>query len=87
MVSSFSYGSLRLVFSGIAAQITNRGTNFVVFADCDKLKIAEIFRTSANRYTVSFASLSGIASCVYGTFKECIQPVREFFGEISSARS
>lgn len=86
MVSSFSYGSLRLVFFDLAAQIVNCGMNFVVFADCDKMKIAEIFRTSANRYVVSFASLSGISSCVYGTFKECILPVREFFGEISSAR-
>lgn len=80
MVSSFCYDSLRVTFSDIAGKITNIGTNFVVFADCDDLKIAEILRTSTNRYVVLFARSTGICSCVYGTFKECIQPVRTFFG-------
>lgn len=81
MVSSFRYDSLRVAFFGIAEKITKIGTNFVVFADRADLKIAEILRTSANRYVVYFARSTGICSCVYGTFKECIQPVIEFFGK------
>lgn len=85
MVSSFSYDSLRVAFFDIAEKITNFGANFVVFADRDNLKIVEIFRSSANRYTVSFACASYISVYSCGTFKECIQPVREFFGKKSSA--
>ena len=87
MVSSFSYDSLRVAFFDIAEKITNFGMNFVVFADRDNLKIAEILRTSANRYVISFAKSTGICSCVCGTFKECIPPVRQFFGQKSFARS
>ena len=87
MVSSFSYDSLRVAFFDIAEKITNFGANFVVFADRDNLKIVEIFRSSANRYVISFAKSTGICLCVCGTFKECIPPVRQFFGQKSSVRS
>lgn len=87
MLSSFSYQSLRYTFFDVAAEITNRGSDFVVFANRDTLEIAEIFRTSANRYTVSLACVSyiGVFSC--STFKECVPLIQEFFGKKSSARS
>lgn len=80
MVSSFDLHNLRFTFCLTGhCVVTNYGKNFVVLANRELFRIAEIIRTSANRYYVTLATDCGVSNYVFKTFKECIPYVCDFF--------
>ncbi len=85
MVSNFEISELKCRFERLNCasgnEITYSGENFVVIVNRKQIKIAQILRTSANRYEIIKASEWACVRTNVSSFSEAAKVVNEFLSD------